>query len=120
MFFEMLQIVISFEDMSGFYNIRSKIRSATKGFPGKSQQSGLLLWLLICERIFPLTKICTEDIETGSNNNKKMKLKLADSFVDSLTTHMNISANDARTFVENQLANFDADNKTTTNDKSSN
>jgi hypothetical protein len=49
-----------------------------------------------------------------------MKLKLADSIVDGLTTHMSISANNARTFVDNQLAEFDAADNTNTTDKSLN
>jgi hypothetical protein len=49
-----------------------------------------------------------------------MKLKLADSIVDSLTTHMSISANDARQFVDKQIAEFDAANKTNTDNKSLN
>jgi hypothetical protein len=64
MFFEMLQNVIAPDDMRGFYNNRIKFTYATEGYPGKSQRSGLLLWVLIRERIFPLTKICTKDLET--------------------------------------------------------
>jgi hypothetical protein len=58
MFFEMLQNVISPDDMRGFYSNRIKFTYATEGYPGKSQRSGLLLWVLIREKIFPLTKIC--------------------------------------------------------------
>ena len=58
--------------------------------------------------------------EKGSTDSKKMKLKLADSIVDGLTTHMSISANDAHKFVDNQLAKFDAVNETNTDDKSLN
>jgi hypothetical protein len=64
MFFEILQNVIAPEDMRGFYNNRIKCTYATEGYPGKSQRSGLLLWVLIRERIYPLTKICTKDLET--------------------------------------------------------
>ena len=64
MFFEMLYNVISPKDMCGFYNTRIKFTYATEGYPGKFQRSGLLLWVLICERIFPSTKICTKDLET--------------------------------------------------------
>ena len=49
-----------------------------------------------------------------------MKLKLADSIVEGLTTHMSIYANNAHTFVDKQLAEFDATNKTNTDDKSLN
>jgi hypothetical protein len=48
--------------------------------------------------------------EKESTDSKKMKLKLAESIVDGLTTHMSISANNAHTFVDNQLAEFDAAN----------
>jgi hypothetical protein len=58
--------------------------------------------------------------EKGSTDNKKMKLKLADSIVDGLTTHMSISENDARKFVDKQIAEFDAANETNTDDKSLN
>ena len=58
--------------------------------------------------------------ENGSTNSKKMKLKLADSIVDGLTTHMSISANNARKFVDKQIAEFDAANETNTDDKSLN
>ncbi len=58
--------------------------------------------------------------EKGCSNIKKMNHKIADSIVDSLTNHMSISANDLRTFVNNQLAEFNAANKTNTNDKSLN
>ena len=61
MFFEMLQNVISTEDMREFYNTRIKFTYLIEGYPGKSEQSGLLLWVLIRERIFPLTKIRTKD-----------------------------------------------------------
>jgi hypothetical protein len=64
MFFEMLQNVISSEDMRGFYNQRVKFTYATEGHPRKNERSGLLLWVLIRERIFPLTKISTKDLET--------------------------------------------------------
>ena len=64
MFFEMLQNVIAPEDMRGFNNNRIKFTYATEGYPGKSERSGLLLWVLIRERIYPLTKICTKDLET--------------------------------------------------------
>jgi hypothetical protein len=64
MFFEMLQNVIAPDDMRGFYNDRVKFTYATEGYPGKSERSGLLLWVLIRERIYPLTKICTKDLET--------------------------------------------------------
>ena len=64
MFFEMLQNIISQEDMRGFHGMRSKYTYATEGYPGKTERSGLLFWVLIRERIFPLTKICTKDLET--------------------------------------------------------
>ena len=54
------------------------------------------------------------------NEEKKLKLKLADSFVEGLTTHMSIPANDARKFVSNQLENFDTNTKSVTNRKSLN
>jgi hypothetical protein len=44
-----------------------------------------------------------------SNDSKKLKLKLAESIVEGLTTHMSFSENDARTFVKNQLEEFNAD-----------
>ncbi len=47
--------------------------------------------------------------EKASTDSKKLKLKIADSIVEGITTHMSISAHDARTFVKNQLAEFDAD-----------
>jgi hypothetical protein len=53
------------------------------------------------------TDTCTA--EKASTDSKKLNLKLADSIVEGLTTHMSISAHDARTFVENQLTEFDAD-----------
>ena len=49
-----------------------------------------------------------------------MKLKLADSIFNGLTTHMSISANDARKFVGKQIAEFDAVNETNTDDTSLN
>jgi hypothetical protein len=58
--------------------------------------------------------------EKDSTDSKKMKLKLADLIVDGLTTHMSISANDARQFVDKQIAEFDAVNETNTDDKSLN
>jgi hypothetical protein len=64
MFFEMLQNVIPPDNMRGFYNNRIKFTYATEGYPGKSERSGLLLWVLIRERIILLTKICTKDLET--------------------------------------------------------
>ena len=48
----------------------------------------------------------TGTAEKASTDSKRLKLKLADSIVNGLTTHMSISAHDARTFVENQLAEF--------------
>ena len=56
--------------------------------------------------------------EKGSTDSKKMKLKLSDSIFEGLTTHMSISSNDARKFVDKQVAEFDAANKTNTDDKS--
>jgi hypothetical protein len=64
MFFEILQNIISPNNMRGFYNSRDKFTYEIEGYPGKSQRSGLLLWVLIREKIFPLTKICTKDLET--------------------------------------------------------
>jgi hypothetical protein len=51
----------------------------------------------------------TGTAEKASTDSMKLKLKIADSIVEGLTTHMSISAHDARTFVKNQLAEFDAD-----------
>jgi hypothetical protein len=51
----------------------------------------------------------TGTAEKASTDSNRLKLKLADSIVEGLTTHMSISANDACTFVTNQLAKFDAD-----------
>jgi hypothetical protein len=51
----------------------------------------------------------TGTAEKASTDSKKLKLKIANSLVEGLTTHMRISANDAHTFVENQLAEFNAD-----------
>ena len=51
----------------------------------------------------------TGTAEKASTDSKKLKLKIANSLVEGLTTHMSISAHDARTFVKNQLAEFDAD-----------
>ena len=45
------------------------------------------------------------------SDEKKLKLKLADSVVEGLTTHMSISANDARKFVSSQLERFEANYK---------
>ena len=58
--------------------------------------------------------------EKGSTDSKKMMLKLADSIVNGLTTHMSISTSNACTFVDNQLAEFDTANKTNTTNKSLN
>ena len=57
--------------------------------------------------------------DKGSDE-KKLKLKLADSFVEGLTTHMSISVNDACKFVSNQLEKIDANHKSATNGKSFN
>jgi hypothetical protein len=51
----------------------------------------------------------TGKAEMASTDNKKLKLKIAESLVEGLTTHMSISEHDARTFVKNQLAEFNAD-----------
>jgi hypothetical protein len=51
----------------------------------------------------------TGTAEKASTDSMKLKLKIADSIVEGLTTHMSISEHDARTFVKNQLAEFDAD-----------
>ena len=58
--------------------------------------------------------------EKDSTDSKKMKLKLADSIVDGLTTHMCISAHEARQFVDKQVADFDAANQTSPDNKSLN
>jgi hypothetical protein len=51
----------------------------------------------------------TGTAEKASTDSKKLKLKIADSLVEGLTTHMSISEHDARTFVKNQLKEFNAD-----------
>ena len=43
----------------------------------------------------------TGTAEKASTDSKKLKLKIADSLVEGLTTHMSISAHDARTIVKN-------------------
>ena len=52
----------------------------------------------------------TDKAEKESTDSKKMNLELAESIVDGLTTHMIISANNAHTFVDHQLAEFNAAN----------
>jgi hypothetical protein len=51
----------------------------------------------------------TGKAEKASTDSKKLKLEIADSLVEGLTTHMSISEHDARTFVKNQLKEFNAD-----------